>query len=42
MREQLQRSLSVRDQQRSIIEQRMQRSAKDDGPDGMSTSESLV
>lgn len=33
MREQLQRSLSVRDQQRSIIEQRMQRSAKD-GPGG--------
>jgi hypothetical protein len=40
MREQLQRSLSVRDQQRSIIEQRMQRSAKDIGPDGMQPSES--
>lgn len=40
MREQLQRSLSVRDQQRSIIEQRMHRSAKDDGPDGMKPSES--
>ncbi|KAJ5778960.1 hypothetical protein N7457_006680 [Penicillium paradoxum] len=40
MREQLQRSLSVRDQQRSIIEQRMQRSAKDDGPDGLKLSES--
>ncbi|KAJ6092158.1 hypothetical protein N7467_004127 [Penicillium canescens] len=40
MREQLQRSLSVRDQQRSIIEQRMQRSAKDDGPDGVKPSES--
>ncbi|KAJ5202228.1 hypothetical protein N7449_004307 [Penicillium cf. viridicatum] len=40
MREQLQRSLSVRDQQRSIIEQRMQRSAKDDGPDGIKPSES--
>jgi len=40
MREQLQRSLSVRDQQRSIIEQRMQRSAKDSGPDGVQPSES--
>ncbi|KAJ5566874.1 hypothetical protein N7535_006180 [Penicillium sp. DV-2018c] len=40
MREQLQRSLSVRDQQRSIIEQRMQRSAKEDGPDGVKPSES--
>ncbi|KAJ5338859.1 hypothetical protein N7452_005587 [Penicillium brevicompactum] len=39
MREQLQRSLSVRDQQRSIIEQRMQRSAKDT-PDGVQPSES--
>ncbi|KAE8359302.1 hypothetical protein BDV27DRAFT_56086 [Aspergillus caelatus] len=40
MREQLQRSLSVRDQQRSIIESRLQRSAKDDGPDGIKPSES--
>lgn len=40
MREQLQRSLSVRDQQRSIIESRLQRSAKDDGPDGVKPSES--
>ncbi|KAF7591288.1 hypothetical protein BBP40_001797 [Aspergillus hancockii] len=40
MREQLQRSLSVRDQQRSIIESRLQRSAKDDGPDGIRLSES--
>ncbi|KAJ5092333.1 hypothetical protein NUU61_007203 [Penicillium alfredii] len=39
MREQLQRSLSVRDQQRSIIESRLQRSAKDDGPDGIRPSE---
>lgn len=38
MREQLQRSLSVRDQQRSIIESRLQRSAKDDGPDGIKPS----
>ncbi|KAL4780546.1 hypothetical protein BJX76DRAFT_337653 [Aspergillus varians] len=40
MREQLQRSLSVRDQQRHIIEARLQRSAKDDGPDGVKPSES--
>ncbi|KAF9884344.1 hypothetical protein FE257_001857 [Aspergillus nanangensis] len=40
MREQLQRSLSVRDQQRSIIESRLGRSAKDDGPDGITPSES--
>ncbi|KKK21740.1 hypothetical protein ARAM_005696 [Aspergillus rambellii] len=40
MREQLQRSLSVRDQQRSIIESRLQKSAKDDGPDGIKPSES--
>ncbi|CAI0655594.1 unnamed protein product, partial [Colletotrichum noveboracense] len=33
MKEQLQRSMSVRDQQRMIIEQRMQQSAKGDGPD---------
>ena len=32
MKEQLQRSLSVRDQQRSIIESRLQQSAKGDGP----------
>lgn len=42
MREQLQRSLSVRDQQRSIIEQRMQRSAKDMGPGGVPPSDSNV
>ncbi|PLB49473.1 hypothetical protein P170DRAFT_426382 [Aspergillus steynii IBT 23096] len=40
MREQLQRSLSVRDQQRSIIESRLNKSAKDDGPDGVKPSES--
>ncbi|GFF57651.1 conserved hypothetical protein [Aspergillus udagawae] len=40
MREQLQRSLSVRDQQRSIIESRLHKSAKDDGPDGVRPSES--
>ncbi|OQD78723.1 hypothetical protein PENDEC_c001G06864 [Penicillium decumbens] len=40
MREQLQRSLSVREQQRSIIEARLQRSAKDEGPDGTKPSES--
>lgn len=40
MREQLQRSLSVRDQQRSIIESRLQKSAKDDGTDGPKFSES--
>lgn len=34
MREQLQRSLSVRDQQRSIIEARLLKSAKGDGPEG--------
>ncbi|KAJ5109820.1 hypothetical protein N7532_002465 [Penicillium argentinense] len=39
MREQLQRSLSVRDQQRSIIEARLQKSAKDDGPEGVKPSE---
>ncbi|PWY83002.1 hypothetical protein BO70DRAFT_33591 [Aspergillus heteromorphus CBS 117.55] len=41
MREQLQRSLSVRDQQRSIIESRLQKSAKDDGPDGVKPSEAF-
>lgn len=40
MREQLQRSLSVRDQQRSIIEARLQKSAKDEGPGGTKPSES--
>lgn len=40
MREQLQRSLSVRDQQRSIIESRLHKSAKDDGSDGARTSDS--
>lgn len=40
LREQLQRSLSVRDQQRCIIEARLQKSAKDDGPDGIKPSES--
>lgn len=40
LREQLQRSLSVRDQQRSIIESRLHKSAKDDGPDGVNPSES--
>ncbi|KAJ5902520.1 hypothetical protein N7495_003048 [Penicillium taxi] len=39
MRQQIQRSLSVRDQQRSIIEARLQKSAKDDGPDGIKPSE---
>jgi hypothetical protein len=38
--EQLQRSLSVRDQQRSIIESRLQKTAKGDGPDGIKPSES--
>ncbi|KAJ5734724.1 hypothetical protein N7533_013127 [Penicillium manginii] len=38
MREQLQRSLSVREQQRSIIEARLQMSAKDEGPDGIRPS----
>ncbi|KAL4941429.1 hypothetical protein BDV06DRAFT_180581 [Aspergillus oleicola] len=40
MREQLQRSLSVRDQQRHIIEARLQKSAKDDDPDAAKPSES--
>ena len=39
MREQLQRSISVRDQQRSIIESRLQKTAKGDGPDGIRPSE---
>ena len=41
MREQLQRSLSVRDQQRSIIEQRLLKSAKGDIPDGSKLMDSL-
>ncbi|OAX77764.1 hypothetical protein ACJ72_07933, partial [Emergomyces africanus] len=40
IREQLQRSISVRDQQRSIIESRLQKTAKGDGPDGIKPSES--
>lgn len=40
IREQLQRSVAVRDQQRSIIESRLQKSAKGDGPDGIKPSES--
>ncbi|ODH44713.1 hypothetical protein ACO22_00791 [Paracoccidioides brasiliensis] len=40
IREQLQRSISVRDQQRSIIESRLQKTAKGDGPDGVKPSES--
>jgi hypothetical protein len=38
MREQLQRSISVRDQQRSIIESRLQKTAKGDG-EGMKTAD---
>lgn len=41
LREQLQRSLSVRDQQRSIIESRLHRTAKDDGSDGLKTSDAF-
>lgn len=40
LREQLQRSISVRDQQRSIIEARLLKTAKGDGPDGTKPSES--
>jgi hypothetical protein len=40
MREQLQRSLSVRDQQRSIIESRLLKSAKGDAPDGLTGPDS--
>ncbi|RMD43488.1 hypothetical protein DV735_g1610, partial [Chaetothyriales sp. CBS 134920] len=40
MREQLQRSLSVRDQQRSIIESRLLKSAKGDGPDSIKPADS--
>ena len=42
MREQLQRSLYVRDKQRSIIEQRMLKSAKGDGPDSSKPTDSLT
>jgi len=40
MREQLQRSISVRDQQRSIIEQRLLKSAKGDHPDTATRADS--
>lgn len=40
MKEQLARSMSVREQQRSIIEQRLLKTAKGDGPDGVKPSES--
>ena len=39
MREQLQRSISVRDQQRSIIEARLNKTAKGDGPESSKISE---
>ncbi|OCT54742.1 hypothetical protein CLCR_02937 [Cladophialophora carrionii] len=39
MREQLERSISVRDQQRSIIQARLLKSARGDGPDSGKTSE---
>lgn len=42
MREQLQRSLSVRDQQRSIIESRLLKSAKGDGSEKNATLESVI
>lgn len=42
LREQLQRSISVRDQQRSIIEARLHKTAKGDGPEGTKLSESNV
>lgn len=42
MREQLQRSISVRDQQRSIIESRLQKSGKGDGSDGGKQSDSAL
>ena len=42
MREQLQRSLSVREQQRSIIESRLLKSAKGDGPDNNAALESAI
>ncbi|KAL1964202.1 hypothetical protein VTN77DRAFT_7160 [Rasamsonia byssochlamydoides] len=38
--EQLQRSMTVREQQRSIIESRLQKTAKGDGPEGTKPSES--
>ncbi|TQB73088.1 hypothetical protein MPDQ_006256 [Monascus purpureus] len=40
MREQLQRSLSVRDQQRSIIEARLHKTSKDDGSNAVRPSDS--
>ena len=40
MREQLQRSISVRDQQRSIIESRLLKSAKGDGPESSKAPDS--
>ena len=40
MREQLQRSISVRDQQRSIIEARLHKNVKGDGPEGSRAAES--
>ena len=39
MKEQLARSMSVREQQRSIIEARLNKTAKGDGPDGIKPSE---
>ena len=39
MQQQLQRSISVRDQQRHIIESRLQKTAKPTDPDGRSTSD---
>lgn len=42
LREQLQRSLSVRDQQRSIIESRLHRNPKDDVPNGTRPSDSTL
>lgn len=41
MKEQLQRSMTVREQQRSIIESRLQKSAKGDGPEGMKLDSNL-
>lgn len=42
LREQLQRSLNVREQQRSIIEARLQQSAKGDGPESAKQGESTT
>ena len=41
LREQLQRSLTVREQQRSIIESRLLKTAKGDGPDGQKLQDQL-